>query len=1214
MDRVHSSSIAAARHHVPLGRGAAWALPACALAAAVFLHAQPARAALCDDGDPCTKDLFTYFHCVHKPIIGCAPCATHDDCADPDNDLCTGTYSCDEEAGVCMLNASSVVTCDDSMDHQCGKNVCAPATGQCSFTVPTTPCDDGNPCSINDGCQPAPEWGGTCVGTPDVGPGKTCGCASNADCATQEDGDLCNGTLYCDKSAHLCKVNPATTIVCNKDSDTDCRKNTCAPALGFCAMTDQPQGTACSDGDACTVNDVCNAGQCAGVQDVGPGETCECVEHEDCAVLEDGDLCNGTLYCNKALHECLLNPATTVSCPSVDDTACSQNLCDPVDGKCKIRSVGTVCDDGNECTINDSCSGGQCQGTLSIGAGEHCACQSDADCLTHFDDGNACNGTLYCNLATNECLVNPATVIEPGVQCMQDAECPDGFHCAGALQANAETGASLTRLGVCNKCPTVDNGDCQASLCNPSVGACQLQAFDDGTECPTDGDPCSSGDACREGACLGQLDVGPGLTCECVEDSDCIDDGDVCNGTPYCDLSGRSPVCRLNPATVVTCPSDADNACTKNRCDAPTGECVLTPEPSSTSCSDDDPCTDDDHCEGGGCVGEAIGCACVSNDDCADDGDLCNGTPYCDHSRLPWACVTNPATIVTCADGDPDDCQERSCNPATGSCEVDLLDGGEACDDGDPCTGPDACASGACTSGAALCGANATCALEAGGLATCQCLEGWGPPGVCDTPESSDPCGGVSALGRCNGTTLEYCESGMLFTVACGSYEFIDATGAARIQAGTCLELDAGARCVFQAGEHCVTNSAHQVWGCGDNGGLAPDLGCDALGGCAAGLTTCDPTDPSGAELPRCEGTMRVHECSELGQLLGVDCAHPLVGGDGCVDGVCVGLVEGSLCMPGTFECASGLECQLPAPTAPTGSCAAPALPSSAACLAVPEWIGDGYCDASANTLACAWDDGDCCASSCAAGAAYPCGVAGFDCQDPDVATGGTGGTTGGCAAPSAWLADGYCDGSANNLACGWDDGDCCESTCVDATYACGTVSFDCQDPAVDEGDAVPHDWSCDAAWYGAVDGCDCECGAVDPDCSDPSATLYRCPVEATGCSPQGTCVLPSDPPDEPVDAGPEAPRSDAGTPAPGDPDAGPAAVPDAGSAEPPNAPDAGTPNTDDPPTDEPDPEEPSDGARDENGSDEVGGCGATRASSPVAGLVLLLAFLRARR
>ena len=54
------------------------------------------------------------------------------------------------------------------------------------------------------------------------------------------------------------------------------------------------------------------------------------------------------------------------------------------------------------------------------------------------------------------------------------------------------------------------------------------------------------------------------------------------------------------------------------------------------------------------------------------------------------------------------------------------------------------------------------------------------------------------------------------------------------------------------------------------------------------------------------------------------------------------------------------------------------------------------------------------------------------------------------CPAPS-FISDGYCDGMTNIAACNWDGGDCCESACIDAAYTCGSVSFDCQNPAACE-------------------------------------------------------------------------------------------------------------------------------------------------------------------
>ncbi|MDC0145617.1 hypothetical protein OAI93_03390, partial [bacterium] len=44
------------------------------------------------------------------------------------------------------------------------------------------------------------------------------------------------------------------------------------------------------------------------------------------------------------------------------------------------------------------------------------------------------------------------------------------------------------------------------------------------------------------------------------------------------------------------------------------------------------------------------------------------------------------------------------------------------------------------------------------------------------------------------------------------------------------------------------------------------------------------------------------------------------------------------------------------------------------------------------------------------------------------------------------WAADGWCDASNNNEACGYDSGDCCPSTCVDGTYSCDTYGGDCAD------------------------------------------------------------------------------------------------------------------------------------------------------------------------
>ena len=90
----------------------------------------------------------------------------------------------------------------------------------------TAPCDDGNGCTTGDVCNAGKCSSGT----------NTCGCNQTSDCASKEDGNLCNGTLFCDKSSlpYQCKVNPATIVACDGSGDTSCRQNLCQTATGDC--------------------------------------------------------------------------------------------------------------------------------------------------------------------------------------------------------------------------------------------------------------------------------------------------------------------------------------------------------------------------------------------------------------------------------------------------------------------------------------------------------------------------------------------------------------------------------------------------------------------------------------------------------------------------------------------------------------------------------------------------------------------------------------------------------------------------------------------------------------------------------------------------------------------------------------------------------------------------------------------------------------------
>ena len=51
----------------------------------------------------------------------------------------------------------------------------------------------------------------------------------------------------------------------------------------------------------------------------------------------------------------------------------------------------------------------------------------------------------------------------------------------------------------------------------------------------------------------------------------------------------------------------------------------------------------------------------------------------------------------------------------------------------------------------------------------------------------------------------------------------------------------------------------------------------------------------------------------------------------------------------------------------------------------------------------------------------------------------------------SSWKGDGCCDPGCNKVQYGWDNGDCCESTCTSGDFNCGDCGYDCQDPDAPE-------------------------------------------------------------------------------------------------------------------------------------------------------------------
>ena len=690
-------------------------------------------------------------------------------------------------------------------------------TGACQLQLaPTnTACDDGNACTVGDVCATGLCQGGT----------NTCFCKNDADCSAAEDGDACNGTLFCNKVTAKCQMNPATVVTCQSVDDTACRKNLCNPKDGKCQQIAVNAGKPCDDGNSCTPNEACQSGLCSAAVN-----TCECAKDADCKAKEDGNLCNGSLFCDLKTYKCAVNPATVIACDTQDDPQCAQDLCNPLNGKCEPVTLAldaSPCNDGNACTKSETCLGGVCKADVNANT---CACQKDSDCAAK-DDGNQCNGTLYCDKSAGLCVVNPATVVS----------CSDAF-----------------------------DATCEASLCQPVTGKCAPTPVHQGNTC-SDGSLCSGGGWCALGSCVTENKQ----VCECTNDGDCaaFEDGDLCNGVTYCDLKSPKPLCKLNPATVIQCKTVNDTACEKTVCQPATGKCAS--QAVAGTCSDGMNCTANDSCLSGKCVG--IGINCVDALPCTDD--TC---------KDPFGCLHLPAAATPCDDGNActqkDACVGGQCAGGLTFCDdgkpcTDDACSGQSgcvhsansapCSDGDPCSLGDACAASACKSGGLLeCNDGNPCTTDACAKASGKCgyvakVNACNDDNLCtdDTCDAKlgclhgpntaactdgNPCtqGDTCAQTVCQPKTLTVCSDGQVCTDdAC------DAKVGCVFAANTAT-CDDGSICSLK--DVCKTGicQAAVPLAC-DDGNACTDDSCHAKLGCQYAINTksCDSTACTGGSV-----------------------------------------------------------------------------------------------------------------------------------------------------------------------------------------------------------------------------------------------------------------------------------------------------------------------------------------------------------------------------
>ncbi|MFQ5478578.1 MAG: hypothetical protein ACE5E4_08180 [Candidatus Binatia bacterium] len=402
----------------------------------------------CNDGNECTADSCDVVAgCLHENVsVAC-----------DDGDACTTNDTC--SAGVCVGGAPP--NCSDG--NVCTDDSCDSLTG-CVNGNNSAPCEDGSACTLNDSCS-----GGSCIGgaPPVCDDGNVCtddscvpasGCLNAPNVVPCDDGDACTTSDTCAAGTCVGGAPP------NCDDGNPCTDDSCDVLVGCLHANNS---LPCSDGDACTLNDLCMGGGCVG--GVSPNcddgnvctdDSCDsgtgCVNQANTVSCDDGDACTTSDSCSA--KACVGGPPADCD----DGNECTADSCDPLAG-CQSVNVSVSCDDGDACTTSDTCSAGICVGGLA----------------PNCDDGNVCTD--------DSC--------DPGLGCVNAdnlVPCDDGDSC---------TSSDSCAGGVCNGGATVncDDGNvCTDDSCDAVSGCAHI----DNTAACEDGTAWTLADQCSAGVCI----------------------------------------------------------------------------------------------------------------------------------------------------------------------------------------------------------------------------------------------------------------------------------------------------------------------------------------------------------------------------------------------------------------------------------------------------------------------------------------------------------------------------------------------------------------------------------------------------------------------------------------------------------------------------------------------------------------------------------------
>jgi hypothetical protein len=785
-----------------------------------------------DDGNSCNGIL----HCGKEGGGESGFCQTAPDSIPEEGAPCGGQDS----GTVCK---AQLCVCDpDCNEKECGSDGCQGSCGECDWTQDCTAglcvikdcgflcdgiqcgsvgpageclcgtCDDGDDCTV-DSCD---EDAASCVF--DEGAGIGLECDDNQACT---DNDVCTDQ-GCEGDPKVCA------------DENECTLDSCHPITGECQFTTgQLFGKSCNDENPCTSGDKCNGGECVGIPKsplVVNVEECACDTDGDCAPWDDGDVCSGSLVCldGDLGGFCSIDPASLLDCN--DNVNCTADSCHPTEG-CKHFAMTIQCTDQASCTV-DSCDPEL--GCLNLPDNSKC------------DDGNPCtygfchpqNSCTYgavpegfpCGdpIGWGKCSQNGVCTCAPACKengCGDDGcggscgSCGEwGYDCIdGECVADCELWCQVPECGLaangecdCGNCD--DGSECTLDICKPDASCLHIYHHD--APCD-DGSECTADDHCVMAACLGTLkDCDNGSACtvdscdpatgKCLHASDTTDGNDCDDGVP-CTMSDK---CAAGICLGFAKTCDDASVCTVDSCDAVTGECLHEVLGDGTVCDDDFECSLDDKCLAGKCVGQRPtaqntppGCGCITDEQCDDDGNICNGTLHCDVEDDKGVCVVAPDSLNPCDDGV--ECTDDLCSPEEG-CSNPLVPG--VCADDVECTSDYCHPIGGCSNigWGANCDDGNECTSD-----TCNV-----PAGCSYTPmQNGTPCGAPDGWGQCQAGECS-CKS-KCAGLECGN----DGCG------GTCSDCPGEGNACIEGECQCEPDCSGKE--CGPNGCGGYCGGCD---------------------------------------------------------------------------------------------------------------------------------------------------------------------------------------------------------------------------------------------------------------------------------------------------------------------------------------------------------------------------------------------------